>query len=285
MWDTTSSHTIRTPPPRIERGPTVRQTAILPLDHGSIVGGFVDRRQGRASSASSSLADPQSGADPIRTGTSESGAPPAAGYRHRPGGPRVRIERTSRGPQPRVLPLNDRGHGSPKKPGVREAAGAIRTHKARLQGECQIRFRRQRHDRRQSTVEKRGEPRLPQHLVRHVRWRRSRRAVLGSVGLTANPHGEGCNEASGVRCAGARNRTAVSGLTVPGRSLPATPAAESPGFQPGSRRLRRCALADLSYDSRGRGRIRTCDRACATGVKSPVPWTAWLRVRSEPGRI
>jgi len=34
---------------------------------------------------------------------------------------------------------------------------------------------------------KRGEPRLPQHLVvRHVWWRRSRRAVLGSVGLTCD---------------------------------------------------------------------------------------------------
>ena len=226
-----------------------------------MVGGFVRRRQGRASSASSSLADPRSGADPIRTGTSESGAPPAAGYRHRPGGPRVRIERTSRGPQPRVLPLNDRGHGSPKKPGGREAAGAIRTHKGSLTGRVPDPVPASAARSPPKHRGKRGEPRLPQHLVRHVRWRRSRRAVLGSVGLTANPHGEGCNEASGVRCAGARNRTAVSGLTVPGRSLPATPAAESPGFQPGSRRLQRRALADLSYDSRGRGRIRTCDRA------------------------
>lgn len=59
---------------------------------------------------------------------------------------------------------------------------------------------------------------------------------------------------------------------------------EPPGVRPGSRRLQRRALA-LSYGSG----VDAAGFEPAIGlrrrIKSPLPWSAWLRVRSEPGRI
>lgn len=79
------------------------------------------------------------------------------------------------------------------------------------------------------------------------------------------------------RTAGARNRTAVSGSTGRGRSLPATPALDPPGVGPGSGHLR-CPARPLSYgsvDAAGFGPAIGLRRR----IKSPVPWTSWLRVR------
>ena len=64
--------------------------------------------------------------------------------------------------------------------------------------------------------------------------------------------------------AGGRNRTAVSALTVRGRSLPATPALDPPGVGPGSGHLR-CLRSPAELRVRGRGRIRTCDRLAPPG--------------------
>ena len=100
-------HRSTTPPPRFERGPRARQTRILTgLDHEGIrsLGGFVCRR---LSGVRRPRVHPSgihgSGAGPIRTGICGSGDRPVAGYRHRPLGPRARVERASRRPQPRVL--------------------------------------------------------------------------------------------------------------------------------------------------------------------------------------
>ena len=75
-------------------------------------------------------------------------------------------------------------------------------------------------------------------------------------------------------------------LPINGRGLDfrATPAWSRPDSN-GDQAIFDRPLSRLSYGSGGRGRIRTCDRVCAPGIKSPVPWSAWLRVRSEPGRI
>ena len=60
---------------------------------------------------------------------------------------------------------------------------------------------------------------------------------------------------------------------------------EPPGVQPGSRRLQRRARA-LSYGSMWTRQDSNLRRGvCARGIKSPGPSSAWLRVRSEPGRI
>ena len=107
-----------------------------------------------------------------------------------PLGPRARVERAYRGPQPRVLPLNDRGHQCANGAEIREAAGAIRTPKGSLTGRVPNPVPASAATPPQVAARKRGEPRLPQHLVvRHVWWRRSRRAVWGSVGLTCDSSG------------------------------------------------------------------------------------------------
>jgi len=74
-----------------------------------------------------------------------------------------------------------------EEPGVRRPLGRVELPKARLLDACQThsgvsgRLPQRRNIRR----EIRGEPRLPHiPLGHHVRWCRSRRAVVGSVGLT-----------------------------------------------------------------------------------------------------
>ena len=88
---------------------------------------------------------------------------------------------------------------------------------------------------------------------------------------------------SAAEGAGARNRTGISALTVRGRDFPATPALDPPGVGPGSGHLH-CPALPLSY-----GSVDAAGFEPAIGlrrhVKSVAPWTARLRVRSEPGRI
>ena len=100
-----------TPPPRFERGPIDGQSSILPLDHGSTyAGGFVSRRRIACVIRELSPRGSTEWGGPESNG--HLGVWSSAGYRcrHRPGGPRARVERASRGPRPRILPLNDRGH-------------------------------------------------------------------------------------------------------------------------------------------------------------------------------
>lgn len=160
-----------------------------------------------------------SGADPIRTGTSASGAQPATGYRHRPGGrgsgSRTHVSRTTTScPDRWTIPLAGlrRGESHPvlqlmrlgcslvhhaamgtREAGGPQAAGAIRTHKGSFTGGVPDPFWRQRQAPASPEYplrEIRGEPRLPHiPLGHHARWCRSRRVVVGIVGLTRDSSG------------------------------------------------------------------------------------------------
>ena len=129
-----------TPPPRFERGPIDGQSSILPLDHGSTyAGGFVSRRRIACVIRELSPRGSTEWGGPESNG--HLGVWSSAGYRcrHRPGGPRARVERASRGPRPRILPLNDRGHECRRSRGSASRWGDSNSQGSCLQDKCQSR--------------------------------------------------------------------------------------------------------------------------------------------------
>ena len=255
-------------------------------------GGFVDRR-------SSGVCRPRvrpsgihgSGAGPIRTGTSASGAQPAAVTPTAPGtasASRTRISRATTSRPGRwtiaviglrreelhpVLqlmravcsPVHHAAMGR-EGPGVRRPLVRFERTKAPLLEECQT----------HSGVS----GRLPLH--RNIHRENSRRAPAAShpsrTPRTVVPISSGCwvhrgthrpsrerrfssmlRRRSRRRSAGARNRTGISALTVRGRILPATPACGPARSRTGIR-ASSVPRSQPELRVRGRGRIRTCDR-------------------------
>ena len=139
------------------------------------------------------------------------------------------------------------------------------------------------------SIEKiRGEPRLLTSLSDTTHGGADRVGLLWAaldspVLLESRGSLQCCGDIPSAGGAGARNCTAISALTERGRDSPATPAMDPPGVGPGSGQLR-CPARPLSY-----GSVDAAGFEPAIGlrrhVKSVVPWTAWLRVRSEPGGI
>ena len=177
-----------------------------------------------------------------------------------------------------------------EKRGVRRPLGRVELPKARLLDACQThsgvsgRLPQRRNIRR----EIRGEPRLLTSLSDTTHGGADRVGLLWAaldspVLLQSRGSLQCCGDISPAGGAGARNCTAISALTERGRDSPATPAMDPPGVGPGSGQLR-CPARPLSY-----GSVDAAGFEPAIGlrrhVKSVVPWTAWLRVRSEPGGI
>jgi len=116
--------------------------------------------------------------------------------------------------------LNDRGHAPPRRPGTAKPLGRFERPKARLQGECRIRFRRQRHHRQSHRVKNAESPGYLSFWS-YATYDGADLVVLCRVASDspASVEEKGHNESSDANDAGARNRTGYSRSTGGGRAV------------------------------------------------------------------